>query len=77
MSTAELLERISSLPPDKQAAVEAYVADLVRAPVPSVEAFPRETFDRVNARREQIRADRGVLPDSAAYLRRMRDGDEY
>lgn len=77
MSTTELLHKIDLLPPEERATVENLVEILARhhrshqgSPV---ERFPQDLLDRVDARREKIFQEHGLL-DSAATIREFRDG---
>ena len=56
MSTADLLERITALPPGKREKAEAYVDFLAR----EAEASPRDPLvERILGRRERLRATIG------------------
>ena len=77
MSTTELLHKIHRLPPEERATVENLVDMLDRhhrSPHgSSAERFPQDILDRIDARRERIFREHGLL-DSAATIREFRDG---
>ena len=69
MSTADLLERITALPPEKRERAEAYVDFLAR----EAEAGPRDPLvDRILGRRERLRAAIGSL-DNHRDIRDLRE----
>jgi hypothetical protein len=76
MSTTQLIEVFTSLTPPQQAEIVARMKEMSK-PSPAVPGFPKELLDRINERRERIRAEKGELSDSTDFLRRSRDGDEY
>ena len=69
MSTADLLERIAALPPEKREKAEAYVDFLAR----EAEAGPRDPLvERILGRRERLRAVIGSL-DNHKDIRDLRE----
>lgn len=76
MSTTHLLDAFASLTPPQQAEIAARMKEMAK-PTSAAPSFPKELLDRIDERRERIRAEKGELPDSTDFLRRCRDGDEY
>jgi hypothetical protein len=69
MSTADLLERIAALPPEKREKAEAYVDFLAR----EAEASPTDPLvERILGRRERLRATIGSL-DNHKDIRDLRE----
>lgn len=73
MTKQALLEKIESLPPEKRAQVEEFVQSLV-APRPEGQApaFSLELFERINAGREALFAEHGLI-DTDSILRELRE----
>ena len=69
MSTADLLERIAALPPERREKAEAYVDFLAR----EAEAGPRDPLvERILGRREGLRAAFGSF-DNHRDIRDLRE----
>ena len=71
MSTADLLERIAALPPEKRERAEAYVDFLAREGA-SGAAGADPLVERIIARRERIRSTVGSL-DNHKEIRDLRE----
>ena len=76
MSTTQLIEAFSALTDSQQDEIVSRIKELSSVKTQK-SAFPKEILDRIDARREQIRREKGELPDSTDFLRRSREGDEY
>lgn len=79
MATKTLIEKIEALPPEKRSEVERYVDALV-APSDSKGKEPGppkpsrdELFQRIHERRERLRREHGLFPDSTAIIRELRE----
>lgn len=79
MTKQALLEKIESLPPEKQAEAERFVDALAarkgerETPSgPRREAFPRELLDKINADREALFREHGSI-ETDSILRDLRE----
>jgi hypothetical protein len=66
-----LLNKIESLPPEKQAEVEQFVDRLVTEEGDRP-AFPRAVLERINARREALLKEHGLF-ETDSILRDLRE----
>jgi hypothetical protein len=73
VSTKELIEKIESLPPERRTEVEELVNRLAAARhAPAAKRFPDELLRDIDAIREGLRREHGLL-DTLPYIHEFRD----